>query len=86
MANISAAKFLGGVLLVAVPLLGSTYFARPTFANAINSKLVQEEIEKKKHHEFSSDVYPRSASQDEIISNYLKTGPGKAREFKPTAH
>ncbi|QPG72791.1 hypothetical protein FOA43_000093 [Brettanomyces nanus] len=86
MGQVSAAKFLGGILLVAIPLVGTSYFARPTFANAINSKLVQEDIEKNRKHNYSSDGYNPSKSQDEIIKRYMKSGSGKARDFKPTTN
>ncbi|GME70315.1 unnamed protein product [Ambrosiozyma monospora] len=78
----TAVKFVFGVSLVAIPLFATTYFARPTFANAIRNKLDQEELEKKRRHHFQDDYYAPNERQNEIIKKYLETGEGKAREYK----
>ncbi|ODV83362.1 hypothetical protein CANARDRAFT_30128 [[Candida] arabinofermentans NRRL YB-2248] len=82
MAQVTPLQFLGCVSVVAVPLGITAVYARPTFANAIKSKLDQERIEAQKKHYTKSDVYPVSLAEDELIKKYLATGDGKAREYK----
>lgn len=79
MSNVSAAKALGGIALVVVPLVASSYFARPTFANAIQSKMDQEAVEAKRNHQYSMDGYAANAKTDKILKKYQETGPGTAR-------
>lgn len=85
MAYSVASKFVFGTLLVAVPLAATTLFCRPTFANAINNHLVQEEMEAKRQHNYKTDFYEKSSSRDEILRDYAKKGQGKARDFTPAA-
>lgn len=84
MAYSVASKFFFGTLLVAVPLAATTLFCRPTFANAINNHLIQEELEAKRQHNYKTDVYVKSDAKDEILRDYAKRGQGKAREFTPS--
>ncbi|TID17255.1 hypothetical protein CANINC_004019 [Pichia inconspicua] len=84
MAGITPVKFISGVLLVAVPLFATTYYSRPTFANAINHHLIQEELEAKRQHNYKTDYYEKDESKDELLKNYVKKGTGKARDFHPT--
>lgn len=79
------AKFAAGVLLVAIPLYATTTFCRPSFANAINNHLLQEEMEAKRQHQYKSDFYEKNEQRDEMLAAYAIRGKGKAREFTPSS-
>ncbi len=82
-------KFFGGVLLAAVPVLLTSYLARPTFANAIGSRLSQEEEVKRRNTEakYDTEKYNADAKSDELIKKFVKRGDGKAREeYKNLVH
>lgn len=78
-------KFISGVLLVAIPLGLTTTFCRPSFANAINNHLIQEEMEAKRRHEYKTDFYEKSDSHDKMLAEYALKGKGKARDFTPAS-
>ncbi|KAF6010326.1 hypothetical protein HII13_003100 [Brettanomyces bruxellensis] len=85
----TAVKFFGGVLLAAVPVLLTTYLARPTFANAIGSRLSQEEEIRKKNEDakYDTDKYNMNVKNDKLMKNFVKRGDGKARdEYKDLVH
>ncbi|OUT20101.1 hypothetical protein CAS74_004841 [Pichia kudriavzevii] len=71
-------KFMFGVALVAVPLFATTFVTRPSFANAINNHLIQEEMEARRQHNYKTDHY-------EMLAEYAAKGKGKVREFTPTS-
>ncbi|GME75749.1 unnamed protein product [[Candida] boidinii] len=85
MAQMTLLKGLFAASLAAVPLLATTLVARPTFANAIDNKFVQEELEKKRSHNYKSDFYTPNQSQDKILKDYLAGGDGKPREYTVNA-
>ncbi|KAG0688883.1 hypothetical protein C6P40_000382 [Pichia californica] len=74
-----------GVLLVAIPLGLTTTFCRPSFANAINNHLIQEEMEAKRQHNYKTDFYQKSDSHDKMLSDYAEKGKGRARNFIPSS-
>lgn len=81
MSSVGPAKFTVAVLVAAAPVVLTLMVSRPTFANAINAKLDQEKTISKKEPEYASDKYPISKRTDKVITRYMKTGPGKAREL-----
>lgn len=82
---ITPLKFTAGVLLVAVPLFATTLFCRPSFANAINNHLLQEEMEAKRQHNYKTDFYEKNAAKDKMLADYVVKGNGKARSFVPAS-
>lgn len=87
MAKVSTpVMFISGVLLVAVPLFATTTFCRPSFANAINNHLVQEELEAKRQHNYKSDFYEKDDQRNQMLTEYAIRGKGKAREINTASH
>lgn len=82
---ITPAKFMAGVALVAIPLFLTTTFCRPSFANAINNHLIQEEMEAKRQHQYKTDVYNKDDDLDQMLAAYAVRGKGKARDFIPAS-
>jgi phosphoenolpyruvate synthase/pyruvate phosphate dikinase len=80
---ITPLKFTAGIALVAVPLFATTMFCRPSFANAINNHLLQEELEAKRQHNYKTDFYEKDEAKDKILADYAIKGKGKARVFTP---
>ncbi|KAG7810603.1 hypothetical protein KL921_003098 [Ogataea angusta] len=76
-------KFLGGVSVAALPVIAIAYSARPTFSNAIKSKLDQEREELKKQHEYKTDFYQPNEKQDRLLVNYLKRTDKKSSGYTP---
>ncbi|KAG7909667.1 hypothetical protein KL906_002423 [Ogataea polymorpha] len=76
-------KFFAGVSVAAFPVITIAYFARPTFSNAIKSKLDQERVELKKQHEYKTDFYQPNEKQDRLLVNYLKRTDTKASAYTP---
>ncbi|GMM43903.1 hypothetical protein DAPK24_004780 [Pichia kluyveri] len=83
--SISPVKFIAGVALVAVPLSLTTLYCRPSFANAINNHLIQEEMEARRQHNYKTDFYNKDQAHDDMLANYAQKGAGKARDFTPAA-
>jgi len=83
--SVSPVKFIAGVALVAVPLFATTAFARPSFANAINNHLLQEEMEAKRQHNYKTDYYEVNKAKDKMLAEYVIKGNGRAREFTPAS-
>lgn len=83
---ITPLKFAAGVALVAIPLFATTTFCRPSFANAINNHLVQEELEAKRQHEFKTDFYEKDEARDEMLERYVARGKGIARKIDTSSH
>ncbi|GMM32012.1 hypothetical protein DAMA08_047570 [Martiniozyma asiatica (nom. inval.)] len=81
--SITPAKFIGAVSLVAVPLFATTVYCRPSFANAINNHLIQEEMEAKRQHLYKTDFYEKNEEKDAMLKAYVIKGNGRAREFEP---
>lgn len=77
-------QYAAGVLLVAIPLFATTTFCRPTFANAINNHLVQEQLEAKRHHQYKTDYYEKDDERNKMLEEYAARGKGKARDWVPT--
>jgi hypothetical protein len=87
MARVSTpVMFISGVLLVAIPLFATTTFCRPSFANAINNHLVQEELEAKRQHNYKSDFYEKDDQRNQMLAEYAIRGKGKAREINTASH
>lgn len=82
---ITPLKFAAGIALVAIPLAATTLFCRPSFANAINNHLIQEEMEAKRQHNYKTDFYDKNVARDQMLAAYAKQGQGKAREFTPAS-
>ncbi|ODQ44985.1 hypothetical protein PICMEDRAFT_17490 [Pichia membranifaciens NRRL Y-2026] len=82
---ITPLKFAAGVAIAAVPLLATTVFCRPAFANAINNHLIQEEMEAKRAHNYKTDYYAKDPQRDRMLAAYALKGEGKARDFTPAS-
>ncbi|KGK40595.1 hypothetical protein JL09_g163 [Pichia kudriavzevii] len=74
-------KFMFGVALVAVPLFATTFVTRPSFANAINNHLIQEEMEARRQHNYKTDHYEVDKDHDKMLAEYAAKGKGKVREI-----
>lgn len=81
---ITPLKYFGAVALITIPTLATTLWCRPSFANAINNHLIQEEMEAKRAHNFKTDYREKDLARDSMLADYVKAGNGHPREFTPT--
>lgn len=82
--SMTPVKFFGAVALIAVPTLATTLWCKPSFANAINNHLIQEEMDAKRAHAYKTDYRERDEAHDAMLAEYVKRGNGHPREFTPT--